>query len=184
MTNFVQMSRGQCRGRGAISAIQLAIAAAAFVTLSASATLGGNEASVIVDQAALKATLVKTMNAGYTDYALTLPNAIVVHEFVNAAGQVFEVTWNGKGMRPDMQQILGVHFDQFNAPAKEKAVNEKHVTARRSDKVANDFEAHSAVHNRIFTGIAYLPSQLPSSLNGPLSVPVESPIPKAANPAK
>ena len=183
MNNFAQLFRPS-RHRAGRTATQLALAAAVLVALPAWATLGGDEASVIADQAALNATLVKTANAGYTDYALTLPNGIIVHEFVNPAGQVFEVTWNGKGKRPDMRQILGTHFDKFNAPVSQKARNDKHATARRADRVAADFEMHSAVHNRIFTGTAHLPSQLPASLSGPIGVPMESPIPKAANQAQ
>jgi hypothetical protein len=159
------------------TAIHLAVAAMALASLPAFATLGGNSASVSADQTALQATMIKSEKTGYTDYALTLANGIIVHEFVNSANQVFEVTWNGKGMRPDMKQILGSYFSRFgtneNAPQSAQK-NEQRPTTRHVEHIGTNFVMHSAVHNRLFSGTAHVPSMLPPSLSGPLSVPAES----------
>lgn len=151
------------------TAIRLATAAMALISLPAFATLGDDSASVTADQTALQATMTTSTKPDYTDYALTLANGIIVHEFVNSANQVFEVTWNGKGMRPDMKQILGSYFSHFGAPEKERR-----PTRRHADRIGANYEMHSAVHNRIFSGTAHIPSMIPKSLPGPLSVPDES----------
>jgi len=153
------------------SAIHLAIAVAAMASLPAFATLGGNSASVVADKTALQATMKTSAEAGYTDYSLTLANGIIVHEFVNSANQVFEVTWNGKGMRPNMKQILGNYFSHFGTTGKKE---ERQPTHRQADHIGSNFVVHSAVHNRIFSGTAHVPSMIPSSISGPISVPNES----------
>ena len=147
-----------------------------LTSLPAFATLGGNSATVLADQAAFGASLAKNTTAGYTDYTLTLPSGIIVHEFVNATDQVFEVTWNGKGTRPDMKQLLGPYFNQtITAPKK------GHPTLRRADIAGSNVEIHSAVVNRVFSGTAHIPSKIPSTLNGPVNVPNDRITPTPSN---
>ncbi|HXA48311.1 MAG TPA: DUF2844 domain-containing protein [Burkholderiaceae bacterium] len=177
MHQYAEIPSNKAGVRPMKAAIHLAFAAVAFVSLPAFATLGGNSVSVTADQTALQASMSKSEKTGYTDYALTLANGIIVHEFVNSANQVFEVTWNGKGMRPDMKQILGSYFSRFgtNANATQSAQkNEQRPTTRHVERVGANFEMHSAVHNRLFSGTAHIPSMIPTSLSGPLSVPAES----------
>ncbi len=145
---------------------RVVIAACSLASPLAFAALGGNIASVTADKAAMQAGISTSAKAGYTDYALTLPSGVVVHEFVNDTNQVFEVTWYGKGMRPDMKQLLGGYFARFQPGAKGPR-----PTVRRLDRVDTDFELHSAGHNRLFSGTAHLPANLPASLSGPLAVP-------------
>ncbi len=175
MNQFAEISGNKAGGRPLKAAILLALAAVALVSLPAFATLGGNSASVSADQAVLQATMTRSAKAGYTDYALTLANGIIVHEFVNSANQVFEVTWNGKRMRPNMKQILGSYFSHFYPQQKEGQ-----ATSRRLDRVSTTVEIHSAVQNRLFSGTAHIPSMIPTSISGPLGVPVESATPGSA----
>lgn len=176
MRQYAEAQKNKTGARPMKVAIQLAIAAAALVSLPAFATLGENSASVTADKLALSATMTTSTQSGYTDYALTLANGIIVHEFVNSANQVFEVTWNGRGMRPDMKQILGSYFSHFGVQSKEA----RRPLSRRADRTGHNFEMHSAVHNRWFTGTAHVPSMIPSTLSGPLALPVESTGPGAA----
>jgi hypothetical protein len=140
--------------------------AVALAPVCAQAALGGDAASVAADQSAWGAGLAVATAPGYTDYALQLPRGLVVHEFVNAAGLVFEVTWSGKGHRPDMARLLGAWQGRMVAMA-----GGARATARRADLVASDLVIHSALHSRWFSGTAHLPAQLPASLAGPLAVP-------------
>jgi len=143
----------------------LAIMATSF---SAQATLGGDGASVIADQSALHATMKITTEANYTDYALTQPDGVVVHEFVNPSSHVFEVTWAGKAHRPDMSQILGSYVSRFQGQGKVSR-----PTSRRADRVDPDLEIHSAVRNRYFSGTAHIPGLLPENMSAPIRVPAE-----------
>lgn len=158
-----RLMKGMAFGRVAAALALLA------VSLGAHATLGGNGASVNADQAALHATLKATVGNSYTDYALTLPDGIVVHEFVNPAGRVFEVTWSGMGHRPDMSQILGSYASRFA-----RSTGKGRPVDRHSHRVESDLQIHSVVRNRYFSGTAHLPGALPESMSTPLSVPVEA----------
>ncbi len=135
----------------------------------AHAELGGDVATVAADQAALRATLTVIDMGTYADYRLQLPDGIVVHEFVNAAQRVFEVTWSGKGHKPDMTQLLGPYAGRGRTPARGAR-----AIARRGGLVASDLEIHAAVRNRHFSGTAHLPALLPESMAAALPVPVDS----------
>ena len=163
------MTRSDFKRRPAGGAGWRAIACAGAIVLApacAQAALGGDAASVAADQAAWGASLAVSAASGYTDYVLQLPRGLVVHEFVNASGLVFEVTWSGKGHRPDMARLLGAWQGRMVATA-----GGARATARRVDLVASDLVIHSALHSRWFSGTAHLPAQLPASLTGPLAVP-------------
>ncbi len=146
-----------------------ACAALMFTSLSAHATLGGNAASVVKDQSALGATVTTTARNGYTDYALSLPRSGVVHEFVNQAGRVFEITWSKRGSRPNMNQLLGDYATRFSGKKNGGA-----PTSRHADRVESDFELHSKVVNRYFSGTAHIPGLIPVTLSGPVALPVEA----------
>jgi hypothetical protein len=140
-----------------------------FTSLSANAALGSNVASVLKDQTALGATVKMTTHDGYTDYALTLPNGGFVHEFVSPSGLVFEITWSKRGSRPDMNQLLGDYVSHFSGKT-----NGGTPTSRHADRVDSDFELHSKVVNRYFSGTAHIPTLIPATLSGPVPLPVEA----------
>jgi len=140
-----------------------------FTSLSAHATLGSDAASVLKDQAALGATVKTSVHDGYTDYALSLPRSGVVHEFVNPAGQVFEITWSKRGSRPDMSQLLGAYVTRFSGKR-----NGGSPTSRHADRVGSDFELHSKAVNRYFSGTAHIPALVPANISAPIPVPVEA----------
>jgi len=138
-----------------------------FTSLIANATLGLDAASVKKDQAVLGATLKITKNDNYTDYALTLPDNGVVHEFVSQSGQVFEITWSKRGSWPNLGPILGDYANRFSGSANTSP------TRRHADRVDNDFEMHARAINRIFSGTAHVPALVPQGLSGPIPVPNE-----------
>ena len=154
------------KAKSVLSAFVTALAM--LTTLSAHATLGGDSASVANDQAVLGATLQSTKMDGYTDYALSLPRGGTVHEFVNASNQVFEITWNKYGSRPNMNQIMGDYVKRFSGTS-----NGGLPTSRHADRVEADFELHSKAVNRYFSGTAHIPAYIPANRTGPVRLPVE-----------
>lgn len=136
---------------------------------AARATLGSDSASVFNDQHALGASIKTTAHDGYTDMVLNLPRGGIVHEFINPRGQVFEVTWNTKGSRPDMNRLLGNYFNRFSGKNSGDS-----PTSRHAAKFDNDFELHSKAMNNYFSGTAHLPAYLPRNLDGPIPLPVDS----------
>jgi hypothetical protein len=143
----------------------LVLVALAAGSLPAHATLGGDLSSVAADQSVMHAQASEVASAAYTDHVLRLPDGIIVHEFVNASGQVFQVTWSGRGHRPNMNQLLGAHVVRMQAPDHRSGPMSRHAEVERADVVI-----HSAVRARFFTGSAHIPALIPSTLSGPVAV--------------
>ncbi len=74
---------------------------------SAPAALGGKLASVQADVAHVGGTLATHAMSGYARHDLARANTGAVHEFTNADGKVFAVTWAGPG-KPDLRQFCSV----------------------------------------------------------------------------
>ncbi len=134
-------------------------------SLAAHATLGGDIASINQDNAALHGTVTMTNHDGYADYVLQLPNHGVVHEFADASGHVFQVSWGQYGSRPNMTVLLGDYVARFSGK-----YNGGSPLSRRADRVDRDFELHSKVVNRYFSGSARLPNipNIPNIPNAPI----------------
>lgn len=130
-----------------------------IASMQSHASLGQQLDSVMLDQQHLHANVSRTLSKDnlFTDYQLSLPNNLIVHELVNTNGEVYKITWQGKGKRPNMEQILGEYFSDF--------YNDKprhHATSRHFDKVNDKIIIHSRVRNRFFYGEATIPQLVPA----------------------
>jgi hypothetical protein len=97
--------------------------------------------------------------AAYTDIRHALPSGTVVHEYADASGKVFAVSWAGP-FKPDLKLLLGRHFDSLAAGA----------GATRGERSRLDVETGTLVvqsggHMGAFEGRAWLPSRLPSGFD-------------------
>ncbi|HXE49961.1 MAG TPA: DUF2844 domain-containing protein [Ramlibacter sp.] len=95
--------------------------------------------------------------ATYTDVQKKLESGTVVHEYVDAQGTVFAVSWSGPYL-PDLKEILGSHFDTLVAHA---------GNARRGGRSPlvlkqPDLMIVSGGHMGAFEGHAWLPAKLPA----------------------
>jgi hypothetical protein len=95
---------------------------------------------------------------GYIDIARTLKSGTVVHEFVDASGSVFAVTWSGP-FKPDLKELLGRHFDALGQGAQGGATPA--ASAAKRDEVV----VQSGGHMGAFEGRAWLPSRLPAGFD-------------------
>ncbi|HLH09962.1 MAG TPA: DUF2844 domain-containing protein [Terriglobales bacterium] len=138
------------------------IAAAALLfmmTIPASASLGGDVASVQSDQAHMKATVRVSGDIGYNVHEMKAAGGTAVREYVSNTGQVFGVAWDGP-FRPNLQQVLGNYYNQFLNAAKNKrgghnaplVINERGLVVQMSG------------HQRHFVGRAYVPQMLPQGV--------------------
>lgn len=137
----------------------LAASAGLFAATAAEAELGGPAASVSVDSVRMN-TRITTMTVGsYTRHDLTRVNDGMVHEFANASGQVFAVTWSGPG-KPDLRTLLGPYFATLQAS---NATNGAALHAlRRPPQVAQvDLQIQTGGHMGWFHGVAFVPSLAP-----------------------
>lgn len=123
------------------------------------ATLGGSLDSVQADQAQFKAKIKITEGAVYTVHELTTPTDVVVREYVSPGGRVFGVTWRGPFI-PDMQQLLGVYFQQYVVAA--KAERERHVGRNPLNIQLPGLVIQTGGHMRACFGRAYNPDLLPA----------------------
>jgi hypothetical protein len=98
--------------------------------------------------------------ARFTDVRRVLPSQVVVHEFSDAAGRVFAVSWAGP-FKPDLKQLLGTHFDKYR---------EIGARTQRGDRSRQQVDTGEAVVVSIgrmgaFEGRAWLPASLPAGFD-------------------
>jgi hypothetical protein len=121
----------------------------------ASAKLGGDLASVQSDTQAFGASSVQTSLAGATRYSQTLPNGVTVRQFVDSAGLVFAVAWQGPVL-PDFERLLGAHYPVYAEALRQQT---RGVSVQSAGVVLE-----SSGMMRAFVGRAYLPASLPAGL--------------------
>lgn len=146
------------------SALRLAgcLCAALLVPGVASATLGGDRASVDADVARVQGARMGTTAVGsYAVHELRSAPGTTVREFVSASGRVFGVAWQGPWM-PDMRQLLGPHFEAYRAAALA-------AQGRRRGRGPVVVETPELVvrtggHAQAFSGQAYLPALVPEGV--------------------
>ena len=95
----------------------------------------------------------------YTDVSRTLKSGTLVHEYADAAGAVFAVSWSGP-FKPDLKRLLGRYFDTLGAG------NAAH-RGRRSRVEVNtgDLVVQSGGHMGAFEGRAWVQSRLPAGFD-------------------
>jgi hypothetical protein len=127
---------------------------------SAQAALGGAIGTVETDGTHFLAPVVSTNYGTYTTYVLRLPNGGAIHEYA-AGGVVFGLSWQTPG-RPDLVQLLGSHFADFQAGLSPptRGIRRMPPTIEKPD-----FLVHSRGHPGAFHGEALLPALAPSGFS-------------------
>jgi hypothetical protein len=142
----------------------VAIVAVAFSTLPSPtfASLGGNVGTVESDRVQMRAAQLRIIRASaYTLHELQSPAGVTIREYYAPGGTVFGVAWNGP-WPPDMRQLLGSYFEQFQR-ANEAA---RSTRKTRGVLVVNDGSLIVQItgHARAFSGFAYAPGLLPQGV--------------------
>jgi uncharacterized protein DUF2844 len=137
------------------------VAALLAISVSGSwAGLGGTSANLGPPTLAAQAHPASTGLAAYTDVQKKLESGTVVHEYVDAQGTVFAVSWSGPYM-PDLKELLGSHFEALVAHAGTAGRGGRsQLTLKQSDLVIV-----SGGHMGAFEGRAWLPPKLPAGFN-------------------
>lgn len=137
-------------------------AVALLVPQLASASLGGNAASVGVDQVRISARAHATAPAGGgTLHTLTLANGGEVREYVNAAGVIYALRWTGPG-KPDLQSLLGPHFAALQA---DNPITARHGLRRAPMVNRPDLRIVTGGRTGAFWGYAWLPQNVPAGFD-------------------
>jgi hypothetical protein len=100
------------------------------------------------------------LRADYTDVEKQLESGTVVHEYVDANGTVFAVSWSGPSL-PDLKEILGSHFDAMVTHAGKAAKSGRSQLALKQ----SDLVIVSGGHMGAFEGRAWLPAKLPAGFS-------------------
>jgi hypothetical protein len=145
-----------------LSAILLLFGAAILIAPAAAfAALGGDFSSVQADQAHMQGSLRTTQTQAYTVHEIQGATGTVVREYVSPSGKVFGVAWQGP-WPPDMRQILGNSFEQFQQAAQAQASSRSGRRPLRIDQPG--LVVHAGGHMRSFAGHAYIPDLLPQGV--------------------
>lgn len=130
----------------------------------ADAALGGAPSHFGATPARLTARSLAAATAGtpaaWTVSTTTLDSGTVVREYVNPAGAVFAVSWNGPFL-PDLRTLLGQHFATMTgAAAQRPKAGHSQLAVERPDVVII-----SNGHMRAFSGRAWIPGELPAGFS-------------------
>jgi hypothetical protein len=145
--------------RRLMTALVLCLLAAA---LPAGAVLGGDLASVGIDQATMQARLQSSSAGSYTLHEMSAPTGTKVREYVSSAGKVFAVAWRGPAI-PNLRQLLGPYFDRYQQAA--RAYKAQHRGRGPMLVRADGLVVQTAGHARAFSGRAYAPDMVPSGVS-------------------
>jgi hypothetical protein len=124
------------------------------------AALGGKPARLGPHVAAAKSNAATTGQAAYTESQKVLDSGTTVHEYTDAAGNVFAVSWSGPFL-PDLKEILGEHFDALTAQQRNRRAGGRSPLHIRQPNVVIDSEGHMGA----FQGRAWLPAKLPAGFD-------------------
>jgi len=125
----------------------------------ASASLGGNIASLDSDQVQMKTTSrVARSESNYTVREMQLSSGTTVREYLSSTGTIFAVAWNGPVI-PNLRQILGHYFSALSDSTAVRRGTHAQMHVAQADLVID-----SSGHMRAFAGRAYLKSLLPQEV--------------------
>ena len=127
--------------------------------LSASATLGGDVASVWSDVAQMSASTRMTTAAAYTLFENQTPSGTLIREYVAPSGLVFAIVWDGPSL-PDLRQLLGSYFAKFV-----QAQNAQGGGAGARLIEQPGLVVYAGGHMRAFHGRALVPDLVPKGVS-------------------
>ena len=130
---------------------------ALICSLPSFGVLGGDVSSVEVDRVHANASLRVSQGQNYTVHELRSATGTVVREYASASGKVFAVAWRGPFL-PDMKQLLGSYFEEF-----QKAAQAQNRRGGHGPLIIQQpgLVVELGGHMRSFAGRAYLPDEMP-----------------------
>jgi len=136
-----------------------------IIALPASASLGGDAASIQADQVHMQgirtSKAAATAGQSYTVHEIQAVTGTVVREYLSPEGKVFAVAWQGPWM-PDLRQLLGSYFEPYQTAVQSRSGVR---TARKPIMIDQaGLVVQIGGHLRAFSGKAYVPDMLPSNV--------------------
>jgi Protein of unknown function (DUF2844) len=122
------------------------------------ATLGEDVSSVQGDQAHMNASVRVVTGQRYSVQEMQTAAGTTIRQYVSPGGTVFAISWQGSA--PDLQQLLGEHFDEYMNAASRAGHGGRGVHIETGDLVVE-----TGGHMRYVVGRAYLRSKVPSGVS-------------------
>jgi Protein of unknown function (DUF2844) len=130
---------------------------------NAAAALGGNVSTVDSDRVHVQGALMRIVQNGpVAMHELRSSSGTMIREYVNSSsGTVFAVAWDGPWL-PDLRQVLGEHFDHYQAAMRGR----QQARSARGAVAIDDagLVVQMSGHPRAFVGRAYLTGSLPAGI--------------------
>jgi uncharacterized protein DUF2844 len=129
---------------------------------AAFAALGGSVTTIDADRVHVEGALMRIVrNDAYALHEIRSASGTMIREYVDGSGTVFAVAWDGPWL-PDLRQVLGGHFDHYQAAMR---VRQRARTGRRAIVIDDaGLVVQMSGHPRAFTGRAYLSARLPAGV--------------------
>jgi hypothetical protein len=133
---------------------------AATVATPVWAALGGDATSVQNDLAKMKGALrISASPQGYEVHEITTSYGTVVREYLNPAGKVFALGWDGP-FNPDLRQVLGTYYTQYTQAPASAHQDRAHLRIAQPGLVVQ-----ISGRVRAFVGRAWAPDLLPANFS-------------------
>ncbi len=139
------------------------LATAALLPLPAAAELGGDESSVLRQQARMKATHSAIPAAQFTMHELRRADGSTIREYLGANGTVFAVAWDTR-YKPNLQELFGTSYPTYDAAVRDEM---RRPGVRRQFGMKQPQLVVFATSNqqRVFRGRAWVPTLVPAGLD-------------------
>jgi len=122
------------------------------------AALGDDVSSINADEAHRNTSVRVTAREYYSIHEMQTEKGTVIRQYVSPGGRVFAIAW--QGFSPDLQRLLGDHFNEYLMAASQTAHRGRGVHIETGDLVFD-----SGGHMRYVVGRAFLRSQIPSGVS-------------------
>jgi hypothetical protein len=129
----------------------------------AQAELGAMQDTIQADQIRFKGQRSRHIELKMTTHEITLADGSGIKEYVNAAGQVFAVSWRTR-LKPNLQSLLGAHYADLSAAQPEVPSGVSGIKRQRSVRLTN-LVVHQTGRVNAFAGVAYVPALVPSGVD-------------------
>src|SRR5258706_5118582 len=143
------------------------LASVAALPLPAAAELGGDENSVLRQEARMMAMRSATTTAQFTMHELRRADGSTVREYLGATGTVFAVAWDTR-YKPNLKDLFGASYPTYDAAVQEEM---RRPGVRRQFGVKQpQLIVFSTSHLQVFRGRAWVPTLVPAGLDPSLVV--------------
>jgi hypothetical protein len=129
----------------------------------AHAVLGAAQDSIQADQIHFKGLRSRHLAWQMTTHEITLGDGSAVKEYVNAAGQVFAVSWRTR-LKPNLQLLLGASYAAMSKAALESPTGVSGMKRQQSLRLSN-LVVHQGGRVNAFAGVAYVPALVPMGVD-------------------